>query len=70
MSTQENIKCPNCSSVENCYLFCKECSTYYCITCCINYYEDNITKNIISKHNPDCNIEDDISSINLSDYEE
>ena len=72
MSTQ-NIKCPKCASADNCYLFCQECSTYYCITCCQNYYEDNITKNIIPKHNPECNVEDTTPNIildDLSDYEE
>ena len=69
MSDILSLKCPKCSSAENCYIFCKECSTYYCISCCINYYEDNVTNNIIVNHNPDCTVSS-ISSIDLSDYEE
>jgi hypothetical protein len=73
MSTPESLetpKCPKCS-LNNSYLFCKECETYYCIACCINYYEDKETKKVIDSHNPHCNKEDDtsITSFDLSDYE-
>ena len=64
------IVCPKCSSAENSYLFCKECTTYYCITCCCNYYQDESTKNVIDSHNPHCSVNDDLSSIDLSDYED
>ncbi len=64
-----DIKCPKCSSSENSYLFCKECSTYYCISCCYCYYKDDETNNIIQTHNPHCNKIDDTSSIDLSDYD-
>ncbi len=68
----EEIKflCPKCSSSDNSYLFCKECNTYYCIPCCLNYYKDIEIDKIIPIHNPHCNKEDDMSSINLSDYDE
>ena len=60
--------CPKCSTNTSSYLFCKNCSTYYCMTCDINYYiEDN---NIIESHNPHCDKKSDNSSINLSDYDE
>jgi hypothetical protein len=62
------IVCPKCSSAENSYLFCKECDTYYCMACCINYYQDKITTNIIPNHNPECSTSS-ASSIDLSDYE-
>ena len=64
-----NLKCPKCST-NNSYLFCKECNTFYCISCCINYYEDTETNKILEHHNPHCNKVDDISSIDLSDYED
>ena len=71
MSTLEvNILCPKCSSSNNSYLFCKECNTFYCISCCTNYYEDTETNKIIASHNPHCDKEDSIESFDLSDYED
>ncbi len=61
-------KCPGCLSSEDNYLFCKECSTYYCLTCCKEFYKDKETDKIIGTHNPYCN-KNDISSVDLSDYE-
>ena len=65
-----DLKCPKCSSSENSYLFCKECTTYYCIDCCCNFYKDEETNNIVSNHNPHCDKIDDESSIDLSDYDD
>ncbi len=72
-----DIKCPKCSSNESSYLFCKNCTTYYCMNCNINYYVENekVIENKMHIHcNPhynqdDCN-QDDLSSIDLSDYDE
>ena len=61
-------KCPKCSSNESSYLFCKDCTTYYCLSCNINYYVEN--DKVIENHNPHCNNEDSTSEINLSDYDE
>ena len=61
------IKCPKCSE-SNFYLFCDKCNTFYCMTCCINFYEDNHTNNILINHNPICDASSE-SSIDLSDYE-
>jgi hypothetical protein len=71
-NNQENPNCPKCSSNNSCYLFCKNCTTYYCMTCHLNYYvEDNNNKRLIlENHNPHCDNKDDMSSIDLSDYDE
>ncbi len=63
-----NPKCPKCSSNNSCYKYCQECNTYYCMICFINYYVEN--DKVIENHNPHCNKSDDMSSIDLSDYEE
>ncbi len=63
------LKCPKCSSSVNCYLFCKECSTHYCIDCCCEYYQDKETDKITPIHNPHCT-NNDLSSVDLSDYED
>jgi hypothetical protein len=72
MSENNTPKCPKCSNNDSSYLFCKDCTTYYCMTCHINYYvEDNNNQKLIKEsHNPNCNNEEDSSSINLSDYDE
>ena len=68
MSETDIPICPKCSNNNSTYIFCNECSTYYCMSCHINYYvEDNKT---LENHNPHCNKSDDLSSIDLSDYEE
>ena len=68
MSENNYPNCPKCSSNESSYLFCKDCSTYYCLSCYINYYvENNIS---IEHHDPHCDKISNNSSINLSDYDE
>ncbi len=69
MSDILSLKCPKCSSSETNYLYCKECSTYYCIVCCCEYYQDKETGKNVSSHNPHCN-NNDLSSVDLSDYED
>ncbi len=63
-----NPKCPKCSSNESSYIFCKECVTYYCMSCHINYYIEN--NNVFINHNPHCDKLDDMTSIDLSDYDD
>ncbi len=58
--------CTKCCSNNSSYLFCKECTTYYCMNCNINYYIEN--DKVLENHNPHCNIDlDDTSSIDLND---
>jgi hypothetical protein len=64
-----DIVCPKCSSAEDSYLYCKECTTYYCIKCCCEYYKDTDTNKTIQSHNPHCS-NNELSSIDLSDYDD
>lgn len=73
MSETNSPNCPKCSSNESSYLFCKDCTTYYCLSCHINYYVENdkVIENKMNIHcNPHCDKLDDMSSIDLSDYDE
>jgi hypothetical protein len=66
MSENNTPNCPKCSNNDSSY------TTYYCMTCDINYYvEDNNNQRLIlQNHNPHCDNKEESSSIDLSDYEE
>ncbi len=61
--------CPKCSSDNSSYIFCNKCTTYYCMHCNVHYYVEN--DKVIENHNPHCDnkSDDDLSSIDLSDYD-
>ena len=67
MSSTDCPNCPKCSSNDSSYIFCKDCITYYCMTCNINYYIEN--DKIILNHNPHCNNNDSMSEVDLSDID-